>query len=556
MVKMSITDTDPAKNSKRFNNYTLAIFATFAIGIGIVLPLLIAHCLAVGTIPDWLIDIIYVLFGITSVSQFVSGNGYVQQFTDAVFKDKTLFHPLLSLISNKFSPQKDQPGLDNHSADKKLVTQETEVPKNQEEKKAENPINAKFFGLTLGLIVAIGLTIFELIQHVPMPYVSDIGRLLAGAIFFIANVSTFAGLTNRIGATLDYFISHKKKDKASEEKPKELLRRKSVNYSLAIIVGVIVGLAISILVLTTVGVTSAMTFGGAIPFWLGAGLFVLATTSTIASASGYGGRVADYLLGERSIADAIIDFISPNKETKKPEETKNNTQNNKQCNENKNSTFRSRSADPQNIGTAIGVIIGILLAIILLAAGVTTLPFFGAGIPLFFSSLVLIAFCISGCGGLGNRLGFAIGKIMGVDADLQKANEDTKLNTVKAVPTASSDDTYDGHPDNNNNKPSNGPSDPPVPPSAPPKPVYAHILAKLLSFIPKPSSSSNDGTKKTNQSYNPNPKLVDVVNTSPKFFKDYQRESFFIVEDQTVPSERNSGILEELPTQRPIACAA
>jgi ABC-type multidrug transport system fused ATPase/permease subunit len=231
-------------------------------------------------------------------------------------------------------------------------------------------------GLVIGLVAAATVFILSIVFHMVVPFGNVLGSLLGIFMMGVGNASLFMGLSSRAGKVVDYF-----RDASQKE---NIFRQEKVNYVLAVGIGILVGAAI---------VAATFASGGTLGV-----VAVIGCISTCASASGYIGICADFLLGKRTIVGAIADIFTGN--------------------EDKASSLASR-ATPEAIGTVIGVSIGIIVAIALIASGVG-LPILGAGV------FVLAPALISAGGGLGNRLGHVMSKVSAVREEEMEVIEENK----------------------------------------------------------------------------------------------------------------------------------
>jgi hypothetical protein len=312
--------------------YKKAITFTVISGSVLFFPLLIAYiAVSGGHFPSWIMDLLGLFFG--PFCQQVSANGYVAKFFDFVLLKR-----------------------------KKILT-----PEEKKEKKE----NAESVGLIIGLIAAIAFSIAQIALHT-IPLANTIGSVAGSILLCLTSPSTFGGLGNRTGRLIDFFRNNLTR--------KNIFRKKSINYVLGVGLGIAAGVALTAAIIAA----SSATFG-----ILPAILFTIGGISACASAGGYIGRAADFLLGNRTAFHAASDALHglpPPKES-----------------------LQDR-ATPENKGTLIGVGIGITAGIIiggLIIAGIVTLPFFGAGLPKIALGVLLLVSLTSAGGGIGNRIGHA-----------------------------------------------------------------------------------------------------------------------------------------------------
>lgn len=348
----------PKTRERRYNNYTIGIAISFLAGIGLSLALLLTAHLAFGTMPEWLLQLLYALFGIISVSQIVSGTGYTVTGGDIAFNRKTVVQAVKFMYKKKYTG-------------KKFV-------EFMQERKIE------FVGLILGLAFSIALTVVLVVEKVGDvldPFVKGI-PVVGNIIFFLTNVSMISGLFSRLGRCTDYVRANSGPN---------FFRGENVNYSLAVVAGALIGILIAGLLLGLVGVTSAMSGGGLLPAWASIILFGFNIFSTSASACGYIGRVFDFLFGDRTLLGLFRDL----KLGVSPDPTK-------------NKGIKGR-VNAERVGTLIGIGVGTIFAFVLIGVaiglGLATIPVFGFGLPIAAASVIVLLTFISGLGGLGNRLG-------------------------------------------------------------------------------------------------------------------------------------------------------
>lgn len=386
-------------NKKRYNNYTLSVLFSTLVGIAIIVPALLMHGLDVGLLPEWVIDAVYFVFGVSFVSRLVSGSSYVFSLLDRLTNEVTPIDFILSKFKKK-KPIKSE----NIKVDKPSVP----TSKIAVIQKNFNAHRGQFVGNSIGFIFGTILSVITLILRAVTPAI--INNVISSAFYLINHISNFSGLFNRLGRVADYF--HK-----SPKKNKDRFCRKNVNYAIGVILGAIAGAILIAVILSVAGITSAMTLGGAVPMWLSIGLLVIGTISSGASAGGYVGRCIDFLIGKRTVVHAVADTV-----TKAPQ----------------TASWRDR-LNCEYSGTVIGVTVGIILATVLIAAGVASLPFFGLGLPKLFAGMILMAACVSQCGGLGNRLGNMLDKFFDTRKPHKKEQRnDSEKNDVTTTPNSSS----------------------------------------------------------------------------------------------------------------------
>lgn len=398
---------------KRYNNYTISILVTTLVGVGIIIPALIMHALSLGALSTWLIDLVSVVFGISFVSRFVSGSSYFAQLIDRLTQEYTI----LDVVFTKLNLKKTN--LKNDLQDKQhLINRNTQTAN----EKRKSKYFGQFIGNTLGFIIATTLGVVTLCLRAVTPTI--INGFISSAFFLINHISNFSGLFNRSGRAIDFFRKDlNKKDNITKEK-KGIFRRHRVNYVIGVLLGAVAAAVLITVILSVVGITSAMSLGGAVPIWLSLGLLVVGTVSTGASAGGYIGRCFDFILGKRTLVHAAVDITQKEKPT--------NTIKDRICYE--------------HVGTVIGVGLGITLATILIVAGVASLPFFGLGLPKLFAGMILMTACVSQCAGLGNRLGQMLDKYFRKGKYQQKTENVTETIVKQTLDNHSN--ASPGNPDN------------------------------------------------------------------------------------------------------------
>lgn len=334
---------------KRFNNYTLGILFAVLAGIGVGIWALLSVYIPTGSVvlSSALYRLLLATFGLLTASQLVSGISYVFTTPDIVFNEKTLLHKLYE----KLRGLKNSPG--------KFI----------KERRTE------FIGLLIGIAAALALSIY-LATTGGTGILVNIIPGLGFVVTLIANISALAGLFSRMGRCIDHIR------KNGKNKFADIFRAENINYVLGVAAGVLIGAVIVGVCLGLFGVSSAMVPGAA-PLWIGGLVFALGTISSCASASGYIARVFDFFLGHRTIG------------LKKHADDKG---------------IKSRLT-PETVGTMIGVAVGLALGIVLFATGVAGIPFFGSGLPLMAAGFIVLAACVSGFGGLGNRVGALVRRL-------------------------------------------------------------------------------------------------------------------------------------------------
>ncbi len=407
--------TITTESKKRYNNYTLSVLFSTLVGIAIIVPALFMHGLDVGLLPEWIIDVVYAVFGIAFVSRLVSGSSYIFSLLDRIANEYTLIDLIISIFKKmSIKPE-----------NKKTSKQQLVKPNITETKKHLNAHKGQFVGNSIGFILGSIFAVITLILRATTPII--INSVISSGFYLINHISNFSGLFNRLGRTADYINKGPKKDAPHHSR----FCRKNVNYAVGVILGAIASTILVTVILSVVGITSTMSLGGAVPIWLSLGLFVIGTISTGASAGGYVGRCIDFLIGKRTLAHAVADTIYKTPQTK---------------------SWRDRF-NSEYSGTVIGVTVGIVLAVILIAAGVASLPFFGLGLPKLFAGMILMAACVSQCGGLGNRLGNMLDKFFDTRKPHRKDNaaditahesSQTSKPPVSPTPTTTCNKNKDG----------------------------------------------------------------------------------------------------------------
>ena len=311
----------------KHTNYSLALLLAFISGGAMLLILLLSHNgLAAGEVTPWLLKLIFGTQCLQFLGGVIAGSGYIGQFIDKC-RDEAL----------PFTHQTKHPLLQRLKAEK--------IP---------------LIGLGIGLCLALTLTLVQLLVPIPvLRWITKAGSVLPRIASFVMNVGMLAGLGNRLSRVGTHIDKH----------PRTLAfwQAADINYTLAIVGGCLIGVAIMSALIATGG-----------PVFIIAGMGAL---SACASAGGYVGRVFDLILGERPLG------VTPFKQT----------------------SLKSRFT-LESTSTLIGVIAGITLGLTLIAAGAATLPFFGLGSVKLLAGVALFATCVSVCGGLGNRLGHAFSK--------------------------------------------------------------------------------------------------------------------------------------------------
>lgn len=353
------------QNGLKTNNYSISILLTLLGSVGLTVAITLLHALDLGGLSEWLLDLTYGSEAFLFISQMISGDGYLFQFVDKLTENKTIFE--------KIGEQIRQVQVNNTYCN---------IPTKQESFLKRLFTDNTFIGLTVGVLSAVGLTAAEVILHVATPF-GSLGTVLSHTVMLVSNLSLCGGLGNRTGRASGYF-----------KNATDTFRSKDVNYALSIAGGILVGVTVVALVIGLLGVT-AISGGSALPVIL----FAASVIGGCASASGYIGRLFDFILGNRTIVGAIKDEIEL-KEISKSSAKANQPQP-------KPEPIKNR-VNKENVLTAVGIGIGIVIGVTLIVAGLITLPFFGAGLPKLVAGFIVVTTCISAGGGLGNRLGFAL----------------------------------------------------------------------------------------------------------------------------------------------------
>jgi hypothetical protein len=393
------------KIKKGHNNYSLSIFITVIIGVGLGAVTIAAHIFSLSGLSSWLIDIMYGVHTCILASSLVSGNGYFYMFIDKLFNDKTIPDRL------KKKPES--------------ARQETFW---------KRILNFQFFGILLGLLAAIGLTVIQFVFHVNIPFDgsafrnylgnSAIASIFSHAILALGNFSLFCGLGNRSGRFADYLRNNNK----SPFSAKKFFAHKDVHYTLAILGGFVAGIVLIVAIIAVLG-AATFTTGGALS------AVILGTTilGSSASAAGYIGRIVDVLFDPWHWKDQFAPMTSENALLLEP------APGNEMEKETKTvGTWKKRIKRAESIGTIAGVIVGIGLAACLLIATptliavlfpvVTGLSVTGFIIP------IVIALAVGSFGGLGNRLGHMVDKFRGRRSNL---GEQTAIERTAETPNMS-----------------------------------------------------------------------------------------------------------------------
>jgi hypothetical protein len=137
---------------------------------------------------------------------------------------------------------------------------------------------ATWIGIGVGIAVGVAATIL----HESIPLVSSLSGV-ANVVFTLSQISVFAGFGNRIGSSLD----------------KSRLPNEQKAIGAASLIGIATGLALfltsSVALVSVVGITSFVTMGAAIPFWLGGVLFVTTFSSSLASFADYSAKAFNFV---------------------------------------------------------------------------------------------------------------------------------------------------------------------------------------------------------------------------------------------------------------------
>jgi len=214
---------------------------------------------------------------------------------------------------------------------------------------------------TIGLGLGITASIVLLALHITIPCAASL-NFIADGCFLLNAVSVFSGLGNRLGNCID-----------TNSKPKN----EKYTIGIASLCGFAIALA---LVLTSTaalvsiaGVTTFLTGGAALPFWIGSGIFIISFTSSFASAADYSTKAANFIKSQ-STNDASI----------------------KQTVGEKFHEYR---------GSCIGVGVGLVLGVAITVALFITMPYVFVGIAGIVAATMIVMTSVSVLGGLFSRTG-------------------------------------------------------------------------------------------------------------------------------------------------------
>ena len=333
---------------RKFDNYALAIILALGISIFLAIFAIIFHEFPIDVVHSWLYDILDGAYAYILISRALSGIGYIFKPFDIAceeHKESTIFH---------FNWAGFKQGL-------KSVGEHI--------KKKPFEFTGLVFGLALGSGVSVALGLLG-VRVNPM----DVMRGVSSIITYVSSISTFSGLFNRLGRTIDFF-----KDEWANRS--QWINKEHTNYALSVAVGVVIGIA-----LVSAFLACNLLPGGG----LAVAVVAIGVVSTCASSSGYIGRLFD-IGGPLHKFNLVRAFSSAQEDSEKATDVK-----------------QKHKAEAR--GTAIGVGFGVILAGVLIGVGAATLPFFGLGLPLILAGVIVSGTCISVSGGLGNRIGYAIDK--------------------------------------------------------------------------------------------------------------------------------------------------
>ncbi len=213
-----------------------------------------------------------------------------------------------------------------------------------------------WLGIGLGIAVGIAATVL----HDSIPFVSSLSGV-ANAIFTLGQISVFAGFGNRIGSSLD----------------KSRLPNEQKAIGAASLIGFGAGLALfltsSVALVSVVGITSFVTLGAAIPFWLGGILFVTTFSSTLASFADYTTKAFNFVKSKSS----------PDEKTER----------------------RVNERFHEYRGSFCGVGAGFIVGSVIVGALLVTQPHIFVGILGVIAATLVITTSISVIGGLCSRVG-------------------------------------------------------------------------------------------------------------------------------------------------------
>lgn len=387
---------------RRYNNRALAILAASAIGIVSLLALLNKKTAAQG------------VNGLLTVCQLVSGSDYISQPLDTLFNESTLFQLFIN-------------------------------PKNSW-KKFKKRLNYRFLFTVIGLALSLAVSITLTIYGVPP-------SIFPTLILFMQNASDFGGLFNRMGRIVDTFCNYffekpvpliaepdPEFSKVNEEEELGLpetieptsklsfFRREQINYTLGKIGGFLLGIVFFTLVLTIVGLTSYMPGANIIKPWAVKALFSFRLVGVFTSAGGYIGRAFDWLLGQRTLPGALVDqFNAPRAPSLSF----------KQHLLNAYARFK-KMGTYEGAFTMAGVTLGLALGMTIILVPTLLLPF-GSGLPILLAAPFIMSRCVSGLGGLLNRLGSVIDRFKQISAVTPSINSEhsSPSETPRTLPDTS-----------------------------------------------------------------------------------------------------------------------
>ena len=348
----------------KFDSYALAIIITLGVAAFLALFAIFFHDFPAEAVHSWLYDLLDGTYAYILISRALSGMGYV-------------FKPVDIALGN-VDPKAEPFQFDWHHIKASMKRLSSWLWNNITNHPGE------FFGLVLGFTVGIGVSIACGLVGVkvnPLDAMKGVNLVMN----YIGSISTYSGLFNRLGRSIDFYTR-----KVKEVWEEKWINRRDTNYAFSVVGGIAVGVALVAAFLAC----NLLPGGG-----LALAIVAIGVISTCASSSGYVGRLFD--------TGGVFHRLSFLK--RKRAYDKNATAEDKQHTEKFEKDVKSKHKAECH-GTAIGVFSGVILAAVLIGVGAATLPFFGLGLPLILAGVIVSGTCISVSGGLGNRIGYAVDK--------------------------------------------------------------------------------------------------------------------------------------------------
>ncbi|MBI5447313.1 MAG: hypothetical protein HY939_01110 [Gammaproteobacteria bacterium] len=248
----------------RLDNYRWALLLGFLFALPLLIILLILGPIAgVLLVPDWLVCLFFVP---SFLGSFAAATSYIGRLVDGFAnwrkQPSTLFSRLAHIKNIAAAPYS----------------------------------RLEISGTLIGALFGVSITISLALLGAVIPGSSFLPYALACLIFGLANINTFSGLGNRLGASLGalpFFFN----PASTNPYDKMRLRTERIVMLLAILAGLIIALSLVFSMgfgLIPIGGLTAFFVGGGIPFGLSGALFTLSFTSALVSATDYFSRAGSF----------------------------------------------------------------------------------------------------------------------------------------------------------------------------------------------------------------------------------------------------------------------